>query len=340
MKKIVSLLLCFIAFVVSTTFVACNEEGSSKNVYLKYADAQSVMTLLSNGDIDYGLLPEPVATKLEKVKASNIKWKRIDVQELYNSQTCAYPQAVLMVKNEILTTYPQLVAEVKAQFQNVVTWLKTDHNISVAVNAVANKFNSTSLKPATILSATTIDNCKINWQDAADAKESVNAYIDDILGIDVGLGIQPAQTVGDNFFYNEWSNTGNAIENKTFSFIVPDGAPALAISKFIVEEENFVDGATFNYNVVNAESISNYMNGQQGTADFIIMPLNSATLNYANQYKMVSVITHGNLYLMYKNDSIDGLLNKTIGVIGEGKVPDLTLKAILKKRGVSYSTIV
>ena len=340
MKKFLTILTALILTFTFTFSFGCKEQGTplTKEVSLKYADANSVMTMLINDQIEYGLLPEPAATKLEKVKAPNVKWKRIDVQELYNAETCAYPQAVLMVKNQVLADYPQLVDAIKQKFSENVAWAK--ENPATVISAVKGIYDSTSLAPAKALTADTVENCKINWQDALASKTSVNTYINDILGIEIGMGITPAKKVGASFFYQPSNTQGQAINNKTFTFVVPDGAPALAIAKFINDGQNFVEGATFKYNVVNAETISGYMNGAIANADFIIMPLNSATLNHADNYKLVSVITHGNLYLMSKVSHVDGLLNKTIGVIGEGKVPDLTLKVILEKKGISYKTAV
>ena len=47
---------------------------------------------------------------------------------------------------------------------------------------------------------------------------------------------------------------------------------------------------------------------------------------------MVSVVTHGNLYIMSTEKlSVEDLDNKRMAVIGQGNVPDLTLRAVLKK---------
>ncbi|MBR1983272.1 MAG: hypothetical protein IKA12_01125, partial [Clostridia bacterium] len=83
-------------------------------------------------------------------------------------------------------------------------------------------------------------------------------------------------------------------------FYAPDGAPALAISKFINDGENFVDNVTMEYNVVSSNEIGGVMG--QGLGDLIVMPINAASklynANASDPYKMVSVITHGNLYIM------------------------------------------
>ena len=336
MKKLFALMLSALLMVTAVCTFGCKKEDGGKlgEVSLKYLNPPEIVQLLNSGDLDYGLIAEPMMTKL----TATLNWEILDVQELYDSNTKGYPQAVLMVKNEVLESYPQLVREIENKFQENVEWAKS--NISTAVNAVIQKYESTALKPANKLTTDAIDRCKIQWQSATDAKQSVNNYIDELLGIKLGLGITPASKVGEDFFYTTSSLEGQTIENKTFSFVVPDGAPALAIAKFINEEQNFISGATFNYSVVNAENIGGYMSGAIGSADFIIMPINSATLNHNDNYKMVSVITHGNLYLVSKTPFITGLVGKRVGVMGgEGKVPDLTLKIILKNNGLNYKTV-
>ena len=128
-------------------------------------------------------------------------------------------------------------------------------------------------------------------------------------------------------------------EGGKFTFYAPDGAPALAIAKFIKENENFGEEYEFSYSVVSSDKIGGIM--QKGTGDFIIMPVNAASKLYKadadNPYKMVSVLTHGNLYIMSKSDStLESLKSKVVGVIGQGLVPDLTFKYVLKKASIEY----
>lgn len=126
------------------------------------------------------------------------------------------------------------------------------------------------------------------------------------------------------------------------TFYAPDGAPALAIAKFISDQEDFGTGATFEYNVVSSSSIGGIMTN--GTADIMVMPVNAASKLYkANQsdpYKIASVITHGNLYIMSKESEaitdISSLKGKVVGVIGQGLVPDLTFKAVLGANQIEY----
>lgn len=132
---------------------------------------------------------------------------------------------------------------------------------------------------------------------------------------------------------NSVQNDPAGDKGEALTFVAPDGAPALSIAKFINDNENFGMDATIDYSVVSASNIGGFM--QQGKADFIVIPVNAASklykANASDPYKMLSVITHGNLYLMSSDgtNTLEGLKGKVVGVIGQGLVPDLTLKAIL-----------
>lgn len=135
---------------------------------------------------------------------------------------------------------------------------------------------------------------------------------------------------------NNENNNGND-GPKNLSFYAPDGAPALAIAKFINDSEDFGMDADFSYNVVSASNIGGIM--QQGKGDFIVMPVNAASKLYKanadSPYVLAGVVTHGNLYIVSNEQiTLDNLKGKVIGVIGQGLVPDLTLKAVLKDKGL------
>ncbi len=133
-------------------------------------------------------------------------------------------------------------------------------------------------------------------------------------------------------------------ETKNLTFVAPDGAPALSIAKFISDGENFGMNANINYSVVSANNIGGFM--QQGKADLMIIPVNAASklykANSSDPYKMVAVITHGNLYIMSSDNtqSLNELKGKVIGVIGQGLVPDLTFRAVLADNGLLGDVVV
>lgn len=125
-----------------------------------------------------------------------------------------------------------------------------------------------------------------------------------------------------------------------FTFVAPDGAPALSIAKFIHDEENFGTDATFNYKVVSSTEINNAI--LKDKSDLIILPLNAATKLYNAvedcNYQMISVVTHGNFYVMSKTAllSPSDLVGKVVFVPNPGKVPDWTFKVALKNNDLEY----
>lgn len=134
------------------------------------------------------------------------------------------------------------------------------------------------------------------------------------------------------------NNDGNQTANK-YSVYMPDGAPALAMAKLIKENMQFGEEVT--YNVVAATSIGQTVVSK--TADVAILPITAAskTIGNAQNYVMLGVVTHGNLYVMSAEEvtSINDLKGKTVGVIGQGQVPDLTFRAILSDAGVGYELV-
>ena len=330
MKRTLSVILSLIMTIGVVFAVGCNNpEKDNGSVSVKYyATAPDMLPMLKQGQLTIGLLPEPAATQLTKM-ASDKTWYRLDVQELYDGENKAYPQAVVLVKESLLNTYPNLVNQMASSFNSSVDWAK--NNVESAVSAVSSKLEE-GLTPSLTtknLSASVVDGCKIYWQGATEAKTSVENYINDITAIEP----TSAKKVADDFFYNGTAN--GEFTKDVVNVVAPDGAPALAIAKFIFDNENFGTDKTFNYKVVNSSKIGGVVN--QGVGDIVIIPVNAASKLYKananNPYKLVSVVTHGNLYIMSteKINSITELKDKTIGVIGQGLVPDLTFKSILNK---------
>lgn len=124
----------------------------------------------------------------------------------------------------------------------------------------------------------------------------------------------------------------------------PDGAPALSVAKILADERE-----DFDVNVVVASTINAYVTGENPTADICIMPVNASVklLGNGNTYKMLGVVTHGNLFILKKGDAPDVtsnnidevLIGKKVGVINLANVPGLTFKAILKDRDIPFLTI-
>lgn len=145
--------------------------------------------LIKNQNNDIGLVPEPAAANANSKGVNYV----LDLQELFDKDAKAYPQAVLMVKKSLVDNNPTLAIELAGAFAENVNWVKG--NASKAVDAIKAKFDATTLDPAT-LSAKSVENCKIYWQGGAAAKTAVNNYIAKIREIDVNS----ANAVDDAFF--------------------------------------------------------------------------------------------------------------------------------------------
>lgn len=328
MKKFLALILSIVSAVTVFAFSAC---GSKGDVNLKYYNtAADLIPALSTGAVSYGLLPEPAATNLEKMtKADGKTWYRLDIQELYDSETKSYPQAVVLIKESLLNTFPTLVENMKDKFSDNAAWVIDNPNETVSAvynENVCEEGVTPSFKNAAILTEKVVNNCNISWQSAQDAKKSVKDYLNSIIAVkDIS-----ATAATDDFFYD--GTAAGEFTADTVKVYAPDGAPALAFAKFIAENETFGTGKTFEYHVVAADKI-----GATG-GDIVIMPVNLASKRYkANElspYKMVSVVTHGNVYLMCSEEiSANDLKDKTLGVFNMGGVPDLTLQVVLQNLG-------
>ena len=120
---------------------------------------------------------------------------------------------------------------------------------------------------------------------------------------------------------------------------MPDGAPAIALSKFM--HEGYADTV---FTVVPHGEILR-ARVASGDADLAIMPINAAAALYNNgvKIKMLSVNTHGNLYIISKNaDSADmeiaDFVGSRLAVIGQADVPGLTFRMLFDKAEVPYET--
>ncbi|MBR2985523.1 MAG: ABC transporter substrate-binding protein [Clostridia bacterium] len=132
---------------------------------------------------------------------------------------------------------------------------------------------------------------------------------------------------------------------QSYTMVAPDGAPALAISELMAKNMQFDN--TFTYKIVSADDIKNHVVGNINThADFALLPVNLASklIGGGDEYKMIAVVTHGNLYFLSKNETAitaenasAQLKGKSIAVVNLSAVPGLTTKALLTKVGLAYT---
>lgn len=139
---------------------------------------------------DYVVAPEPAVTNVTKKTGAKIN---MSLQTLWGEG--GYPQAVLVVKNDLLRDETFMTALYSA-LEESAEWVKT-HGADAAT-AVGNHFEdgkqTTLSGPA--LSEAAVTGCNIRVEKAADAKNKVTDYIAKIREITPGA----ASVVSDAFF--------------------------------------------------------------------------------------------------------------------------------------------
>ena len=332
MKRFLTVLIATIISVISLFSFACKEPEKDKINVKYYANPSDIVKIFGSEET-IGLIPEPAATNLtKKIQKQGGSIYRLDLQDLYDSEEKAYPQAVLMVKKSVLGSNPGIVDVLKNKITESVNWVKTNPN--EAVEAISQR-GVTTLTAQT-LSNDVIDACKIYWQDANDSKASVKSYVDGIIEIDASK----ATKVNDDFFYTTSTLTE---EKENYLFIMPDGAPAIATARLMNDSDNLSTNKPVNYQVVVADMIRAHLT--EGSADFILAPVNLASKFYktndaTDHYVMVSVVTHGNFYIMSTEEiTLSDLCGKQIAIPMMGAVPDWTFQMVLKKHGLSFTVV-
>lgn len=333
MKKLLYLLLTLVITLASFGVLGCGELQEDVVNVKYYATPNDIVPLILSGTETIGLIPEPAATALQNNASKQGKTLyRLDLQELYDAVDKAYPQAVLMVKKSVLGSHENLASILEQKITESVAWAK--QSPALAVTAISNNGTTTLKAPA--LSPSVIDACKIYWQGATDAKNSVNEYINGIREIDQ----TKANAVSDDFFYTTSSLTS---PKQAYTFIMPDGAPALAVSKLMNDNDTLGTGKNINYGVVSSDLIQ--IKVATGTADFVLAPVNLASKLYKahddiDHYVMVAVVTHGNFYVISTEEiTINDLVSKQVAVPMKGAVPDWTFKMVLKKHNLSCAVV-
>lgn len=134
-------------------------------------------------------------------------------------------------------------------------------------------------------------------------------------------------------------NNAQNDEKTKITFIMPDGAPALAAYE-LLKNVDTLDGHPVEYKILAGASELGPM-FIKGEAQVAVMPLNVAAKLYNNNVdlKLLSVNIFGNLYTIGKTDLVNGaqgLLGKVVLNIGRGGTPDITLKLILDKNNLPY----
>lgn len=126
----------------------------------------------------------------------------------------------------------------------------------------------------------------------------------------------------------------------------PDGAPALALAERLYNDK---DDDGFTYRIVDPRLIESKVSfsEQSKNADVCVLPLTSATqkLGSGAEYKLLGVVTHGNLYMISKKEktisaeNLSDLIGETVGVLQLASIPGTVFKSILSKNQIPYAEL-
>lgn len=128
-----------------------------------------------------------------------------------------------------------------------------------------------------------------------------------------------------------------AIEVVTLQLSVPDGIPALTMTKMIKENTQISDNLILEYTT---EKTTDSLAAKvlSGSADIAIVPSNLAAQLYNKElgYQIAATGSWGSFYLISEEDikDLNDLKGKAITTIGKGLTPDLMLRHILNMRGI------
>ena len=125
-----------------------------------------------------------------------------------------------------------------------------------------------------------------------------------------------------------------------YTIVAPDGAPALSIANLATGISTDVAQYTLNRKVVSSSIIST--EAVKSDVDMAIVPANLAAkiFNTSGGYKMLAVVTNGNLYVMSSIasdvNSLQDLKGNMVYSIGQSSVPDMIFQTLLKREGITY----
>ena len=125
-----------------------------------------------------------------------------------------------------------------------------------------------------------------------------------------------------------------------YTLVAPDGAPALAISS--LPSHYLVDETVFGVNKKVVASSTLQTEAVQKDVDMAIVPANLAAriFNTSGGYKILAVVTNGNLYMTSsiscEVSSLQDLKGKMVYSIGQNQVPDMIFRTLLANADIKY----
>ncbi|MCR4699040.1 MAG: hypothetical protein K5762_06720 [Bacilli bacterium] len=340
MKKGIFLLLatCLLASCGSnTSSISSAEKENSITVDHYVSDVASTAPFMISGvdgeeTVDYVISSYPVifSAMSNKEKKTNLSiYKNVASEFSTKYSTEGFPQAGLFIKSELynkyvaaeektlsnvdsfLTAFDAATADLKAGGTNAISAM-TAYSEDLTQQATRFGFNANVIK-----NVQKENNLAFITHDKNPTAEQLGVF-----SAPLGINIAAGDLASSLYDPTKAFESTTALESLPYSVLCPKGAPAATFASFAADEN------------LNLTSPDNVRGGfATKTSDFIVFDaVNGVKLSKANadSYKLVRMVTFGNLYIVATGNDEDGVLTDEDYIVsyGEGLVPDLAFKAV------------
>ncbi len=309
-------------------------DGEADEPYIDYYvssvsdTSASLISGLYNGvELDYVISSYPVILAARNSSGKDLT-EIINVAEEFGEKygTEGFPQAGLFIKTDLdenndadtitaiknfLGTFDNDVVDIINGATNAVAFMNEYSNDSTTQQA---RFGFAS----SVLTSSQAEN-KLAFISADD-----NPSLEELSVFEDPLNLTYSENQLSSYYPTNYTGDSQyeIVEELNFTITCPQGAPAATLARYATSE---------NANIVASTQVSAAF--ATGESDFIIFDsvngLNLAEM-YCNNYKLVRMVTFGNLYVVATGNDDNGQLDRTDIVLsyGQDNVPDLAFKAV------------
>ncbi|MGL6105722.1 ABC transporter substrate-binding protein [Romboutsia sp.] len=173
---------------------------------------------------------------------------------------------------------------------------------------------------------------------------NIKKWAKKLLVTTAGCALVASMTVGcsQTKEENPKAEPDKQVVSKDIKVCAPDGLPAISIAKLAKENPQIKNGYNLTYTIEKTpETLSTTVMKQE--PDIAIVPSNMASIAYnkTSNYQIAGTVGMGSFYLVSTEDIKDfsDLVGREVGNTGKGLTPDITVKAILKEKGINTEDI-
>lgn len=347
MKKSISLIITSFALVACGTNTSSTLSSSSQNnsssslapvtVDRYVSDVASTAPFMVSGvdgenKVDYVVSSYPVifnAMNNANKKTNLSIYASVAGEFSKKYSTEGFPQAGLFIKSELYDKYVQNDETIKANVDSF--FASYDRAVTDLVNGgdeavkALNAYSSNVEEQATRFgfNANVIKNVqKENYLSFIEHSKNPDAEGLKKFSAPLKISIEASDLATSLYDPSKSFTSTEEFESLPFAITCPKGAPAASFAQYAADEKLDITSPD---NVKAAFS--------KKTSDFIVFDaVNGVKLSKANAnaYKLVRMVTFGNLYLVATGNDTDNTLTDDDYVVsyGEGLVPDLAFKAV------------